>query len=736
MAYTKKVLEILPLMQNIENLRNVGILAHIDHGKTTLSDSLLAHCGLLSPSLAGEARALDFLEEEQKRGITIKTANISLPFKHENQNYIINLIDTPGHVDFSGARDQSLRIIDGAIIVVDAVEGCMVQTEIVTKQSLEELIKPVLFINKIDRLITELKLSLKEIEKRFNEIIQDFNNFIELYAKEDYKTQWQIEVKKSNIVFGSALHLWGCTAEEMLQKKIKFKDILNLYLEGNSTKEYTTIQKYLPLGESIFKMIIKHLPNPSQAQKYRISNLWFGDMSSEIGQNLLNCDPKGAPLLYIYKNVLDRNSGIISVARIFSGTIEGGQELFSLTSSNYDKTQQLSLLMGAHRENIKSLSAGNIVAFNLKNPKIGDTLVGKNYEDTTPFERIKYETEPVVQYSIEPLHPRDLKKMLNLLERISLNDPNLEIITNEETGEILISGLGELHLEIITDELKKQNLELVSSEPIVTYRESISEKGKVITVKSVDSQNFITIQAEPLEPQMIELLTTGQVTIKMSKNRRKQILLSSTKWDEMLIQKLLYLDTFGNIIFGIENYDKSEMKEDIRLVLHSKIEKIFRFGPLVHDPIRGLKIQILNMVLQAGSSPLNILQMIPLLKQVISEVFHTSKATILQPIYKIQIKTLSSYIGLISSTIAQCNGKILQIEQKGLNTFITGQIPVKGTFGLASKLRSKTSGHIFFMTFFSHWEEITPESQMQEIIQEMREKRGMKYLKKSAATGI
>ena len=165
MTYSKKVNEILPLMENLANIRNVGILAHIDHGKTTLTDNLLSYCGLLSPSLAGQVRALDFLEEEQKRGITIKSANISLPYQVGENFSIVNLIDTPGHVDFSSARDQSLRVIDGAIVVIDAVEGCMAQTEIVTKHALEEYVKPVLFINKIDRLITELKLSLKEIQK-------------------------------------------------------------------------------------------------------------------------------------------------------------------------------------------------------------------------------------------------------------------------------------------------------------------------------------------------------------------------------------------------------------------------------------------------------------------------------------------------------------------------------------------------------------------------------------------
>ncbi|NVM53132.1 MAG: elongation factor EF-2 [Candidatus Helarchaeota archaeon] len=725
MTYAKKVSEILPLMRNIENIRNVGILAHIDHGKTTLSDNLLAHCGLLSPSLAGQARALDFLEEEQNRGITIKTANVSLPYKSENQLYIINLIDTPGHVDFSGARDQSLRVIDGAIVVVDAVEGCMVQTEIVTKQALEEFIKPVLFINKIDRLITELKLPLKDIETRLNEIIQDFNNFIELYAADEFKEPWRIEVKKGNIAFGSALHLWGCTAEEMLQKNMKFGDILKLYQNNHSINSFNQIRKHLPLSKSIFEIITRYLPNPRQAQKYRIPNRWVGKISSDIGQDLLECDSNGASLLYIYKNLSDKNLGIISIGRIFSGTLEVGQEFFSLFSGDYGKIQRLFLYMGSHRENIKSLPAGNIVAFTIKNPKIGDTLVEREYEDTVPFEKIRYETEAVVQYSIEPLHPRELNRMMTLLENIAINDPNLKITVNKETGEILISGLGELHLEIITNELKKQELEIITSDPIVTYRESILEKSDLITVKSTDSQNSITIQIEPLEPQVIELLTSGQLTIKISKNRRKKILQKFTDWDDNLIRKLIYLDSFGNAIFLIQKNNNFEGKDDIPLMLYHKIEKIFRFGPLIHDPVRGIRIKILNLSLQSETSQLNLFDSIPLLKQAISRAFLSSNSALLQPIYQIQIKTLPSYIGVISSIIAQRNGKTSQVEQKGADIFITGQIPVKGTFGLASTFRSKTSGHIFWQTFFSHWERIQPESYMKKIIQELRIKRGI-----------
>ncbi len=170
-----------------ELIRNIGIIAHIDHGKTTLADSLLAGAGLLSPRMAGMARVLDYLEEEQKRKITIKTANISLLYKTAGTQYIVNLVDTPGHVDFTGKVTRVLRVIDGAVVVVDAVEEIMAQTEIVTRQALEERVRPVLFINKVDRLITELQLNEEQIQKKLDNIISRFNDLIELYAETPYQ---------------------------------------------------------------------------------------------------------------------------------------------------------------------------------------------------------------------------------------------------------------------------------------------------------------------------------------------------------------------------------------------------------------------------------------------------------------------------------------------------------------------------------------------------------------------
>ncbi|MDH5771103.1 MAG: GTP-binding protein, partial [Candidatus Bathyarchaeota archaeon] len=169
----KTTKDILKIVKNKDQIRNIGIIAHVDHGKTTLTDSLLAAAGMLSPTMAGQALALDYLEEEQERQMTIKAANISLYYEREGVPYLVNLIDTPGHVDFSGRVTRSLRAIDGTVVVVDAVEGVMVQTETVTRQACEERVRPVLFINKIDRLIKELRLSPDLIQERMERIISD-----------------------------------------------------------------------------------------------------------------------------------------------------------------------------------------------------------------------------------------------------------------------------------------------------------------------------------------------------------------------------------------------------------------------------------------------------------------------------------------------------------------------------------------------------------------------------------
>ena len=255
MVRFKQVADIVKIMKNIEQVRNIGTLAHVDHGKTTTSDSLLMGAGMLSPKTAGKALALDYVEIEQLRQMTVKAANISLYHEWRGKPYVINLVDTPGHVDFTGHVTRSLRMMDGGIVVVDAVEGVMTQTETVLRQALNERVRPLLYINKVDRLIRELKLTPKEIQQRFIEIVKEFNALIDLYAEPQFRDKWKVDFKKGQVAFGSALHKWGLTIPIAVQKGVKFDYIVDAY----NRDDRESLAKDFPLYVALLDLSLIHI---------------------------------------------------------------------------------------------------------------------------------------------------------------------------------------------------------------------------------------------------------------------------------------------------------------------------------------------------------------------------------------------------------------------------------------------------------------------------------------------
>ena len=490
---------ILKLMGKKESIRNLGILAHIDHGKTTLTDSLLAGTGLLSPKVAGSARVLDYLDEEQKRGITLKTANISLLYRTADGSFIVNLVDTPGHVDFMGKVTRALRTIDGAVVLVDAVEEIMAQTELVVRQALEERVRPVLFINKVDRLITELKLKEEQIEKKFTRLIGNFNDLIEIYGESQFKDTWKVDSARGSVAFGSALHKWGFTLSMARQKNMKFSDIMNAYKNG----EYEKLQKLLTLHTAILDMAVKQVPNPLEAQKYRVEKVWKGNMASEVGKAMANCADNGPALVCITNVQAAPNSGLIATGRVFSGTVKSRDKVYLVNAQTESFVQQVSIYMGAFREPVDQVSAGNLAALSgLELAKAGETVVDAEHkEGVVPFERIRYVSEPVVTVAVEPKNPAELADLLVAIDQLATEDPNLVTTVNRETGEYLLSGMGELHLEIAVKHLRDMlsGMEISASSPRVVYRENATRKGIVAAARSPNQQNKFAAQVEPLE---------------------------------------------------------------------------------------------------------------------------------------------------------------------------------------------------------------------------------------------
>src|SRR3989344_1597063 len=226
---SKFVDRITRLMGDREHIRNIGTSAHIHHGKTAFSDNLIAAAGLMSQDLAGEALVLNFRQDEIDRCMTIDSANVSMVHEHEGKPFLINLIDTPGHVDFGGDVTRAMRAIDGTVLLVCASEGVMPQTETVLKQALKERVKPVLFINKVDRLITELKLTPEQIQERFVKIIAHVNQLIREIAESGYGEKWQENVAHGSVAFGSARENWALSVPHMQKKSVSFKDIIDIY---------------------------------------------------------------------------------------------------------------------------------------------------------------------------------------------------------------------------------------------------------------------------------------------------------------------------------------------------------------------------------------------------------------------------------------------------------------------------------------------------------------------------
>ena len=698
----KQLPEILKLMHEKERIRNLGIVAHIDHGKTTLTDSLLAGAGLLSPSVAGSARVLDYLEEEQKRGITMKAANISLQYKTSSGSFVVNLVDTPGHVDFTGKVTRALRAVDGAVVVVDAVEEVMAQTEIVTRQALEERVRPVLFINKVDRLISELRLNGEAVEEKFSRIIARFNDLIDVYAEPAFKREWKVDPAKDSVAFGSALHRWAFTLSIASQKDVKFGDIMRAYDRG----ELDGFRKVLPLHDAVLDMIVKNVPSPLRAQGYRVARIWKGDVSSKVGKAMASCDDSGPAVMCVTNVQVDPEAGVIATGRLFSGTVKNGSKVYLVNAQVEDVVEQVSVFMGAFREPVDEVSAGNIAALaGLMSARAGETVVGTEHgEGMVPFELVRYVSEPVVSVAVEPKNPADLPILLEAIRKVVMEDPNLATEVNRETGEYLLSGMGELHLEVALKRLKEytKGIAIAVSSPRVAYRETVTKKGKVAVAKSPNKQNVFKVRVEPLDEQAAGLIEreAGERALKniLAVDEHRNVLLDSTRRVSVLG------DVAEHVVSG------------------------FRFacaaGPLCGEPLRHVKVNLLEWQVSENPEhrgPVEIMRGVG--KAVFGSIL-TAKPVLLEPIYKMIISVPAELAGECSRILGSRRGQVQGFEQKGALAFISGCVPVAEAFGLSEALRSATSGRAFWQLLFDRWERV-PERLAGETIRAIRGRKGL-----------
>ncbi len=708
------------MMRRVDRIRNIGIVAHIHHGKTTLSDNLLAAAGMISNELAGKQLYLNFDEQEQERLLTINNADVTIVHEYEKEQYLINLIDTPGHVDFGGDVTRAMRAVDGAVVVVCAVEGVMAQTETVLRQALREKVKPVLFINKVDRAIKELKLTPESFQKRFLAIISEVNELIRRMAPEEFIESWSVDPRNGSVAFGSGYENWAISVPYMLRTGVKFNDIID-FVSTDRSKE---IAKKARINDVIFDMVVKHLPNPADAQKYRIPNIWKGDSGSPIGRAMAATDAAGPTTFMVTDITMDANAGEIATGRVFSGRIVKGMELQVAGAKAKNRVQHVSLFMGPERLMVEEVTAGNIAAvIGLSDAFAGTTM--SNVPDMVPFEEIRHVSEPVVTVAIEPKHMADLPKLIETMRKIAKEDASLRVEINPETGEHLLSGMGELHLEITQFRIiNDYKVEIQASKPIVVYRETVKAPGGPFEGKSPNKHNKFYFEVEALPAAVSQAVKDGEIpqgkSFKDLKTLVNRFVELGVDRDEA---KGLVAVEGTNILFDVTK-GIQYLNETMDLVVDAFKEAMNR-GPLANEKVYGLKVRLVDAKLHEDSIHRGPAQTIPAARSGIYGAMCLGGRVLLEPLQKVTVNVPQEILANATRELQRRRGEILDMTSVGDLQTIVAKVPVAEMFGFASDIRSATAGKVLWATESMGFEVLPQELQL-EIVGQVRQRRGLK----------
>ena len=705
------------LMDNPDHIRNIAIAAHIDHGKTTLTDNLLAGAGMISEDLAGNQLAMDTEEDEQERGITIDAANVSMTHEYNEKDYLINLIDTPGHVDFGGDVTRAMRAVDGALVVVDAVEGTMPQTETVLRQALRENVKPTLFINKVDRLINELQEGPEEMQKRLQSVIREVNELIRGMAEEKYEEEgWKVSVQDGTVAFGSALYNWAISMPFMQKTGIDFGDII----EYNRNDNVEELVQRTPLSDVVLNMVAEHFPSPNDAQPERIPTVWRGDADSELGQQMELVDADGEVVFMVTDISMDPHAGEIATGRLFSGTIEKGQELYVSGTAGKNRIQSVGLFMGDEREEVDRVPAGNIASVT----GLDDAIAGSTVSsvEMTPFEGVEHISEPVITKAVEAQNMDDLPKLIETLRQVSKEDPTIQVEINEDTGEHLISGQGELHLEVITQRIERnQGIPVHTGEPIVVFREAPQGDSREVEGISPNRHNRFYITVEQLDDEVLEAVKRGEAAMEMPEQERREAL-QEAGMDKETSQNVEHMHNTN--IFIDDTKGIQHLNETMELIIEG-LEESLNDGPLAGEPVDGSLIRLHDARLHEDAIHRGPAQVIPAVRDAVHQALIDAEIRLLEPVQDVRIDVPNEHMGAASGEIQGRRGQVDDMYQEGDLMVVEGSAPVEEMIGFASDIRSATEGRASWNTENAGFQVMADNLQREQIM-EIRERKGMK----------
>jgi len=559
------------------------------------------------------------------------------------------------------------------------------------------------------------------MQERFIKIIDKVNELIKSIAEEEFGTKWQVNVADGSVGFGSAYHNWAMSVPFMQKHGISFKDIIEAYNSSNE-ESHKELAKKAPLHQVILDMVTQHHPSPKTAQVYRIPKIWHGELDSSLGKNLIDCDSKGAPAFICTKVVIDKNAGEIAAGRLFSGTLRQGDPVYMNQAKKKLNLQQVSVYKGAKRVQMDKVVAGNIVGIvGLKNVFAGETV---SAEEITPFESLKHIFEPVVTKSIEATKPSDLPKLVEILRQTAKEYADVKIEINEETGENLISGMGELHLEIIENRIKSEKgLAVRTGPPIVVYRETVLKESPTVTVRTPNGHNIFFFSIEPLEDEVYDAIQEGELPEERMKKRAEQT------WEKL--QEL-----------GVNNDEARQYKEIYKgnvfqdrtrgiVLLGDIIDSIMdgwrlivNAGPLAKEPLMKSKFILHDAKIHVDHMHRGPAQIYPAVRHGMQDAMNKGGAGMLEPVQTHRIEAPISFMGAVTSLVSAKRGELLDVQQEGGSTVIQAKIPVSEMIGWSNDLRSSTEGRGISSLVDQAFQKMPGELQPG-VIKKIRERKGL-----------
>jgi elongation factor 2 len=585
-------------------------------------------------------------------------------------------------------------------------------------QALHERVKPILFINKVDRLIKEIRLTPEEIQKQFAKILVDFNDLVQKHAPEEHKRDWQVRVEDDRVAFGSAIDNWGLNLSQMKTKGITFKEIIETYAKDAHAR---ALNKRAPVHEPVLDMFIMHLPSPREAQPYRQSQIWKGKTTTPAGQAMAETNAQGPLLMCITAMDEDPGMGITAIGRVFSGTACRGKTVHLVNARQKATIQQAYLVMLDKKVPLDNVPAGNIAAVSgLPHAQIGETISEEGV-DTQPFEQLTYVSDPVFTVAIKPRDPKDLPNFEKTMRTLTRQDPNLHFTANKESGECLLSGMGELHLEIAVEMMRRRGVEVTISEPTVIYRETISRgyEGPAIMGKSQNKHNKIWITIEKLPERVIEALKSGKVAETQQPEERQKTL-KLLGWSAEDARNTAAIEESNVLVNRIKG---RQYPKEVLDHVKTGFREAMTSSALTGEPAYGLKINLEDIAIHEDPRHRGPRQISQMTQRPIWCAFLLSEPKLLEPLLQLECKIPNEYTGNVTALVQKRRGRVSDMENDD-RTNIKAEIPVSESFGIAEDLRSSTQGRAFWATQFSRWAPV-PDSMQTETIQRIRERKGL-----------